>query len=45
MALIGLTPSGTVIAEDAELVEPWPAALRRRRLLTVSLRTPAARRA
>src|SRR5262249_38950655 len=28
-----------------ELVEPWPAALRRRRLLTVSLHTLAARRA
>src|SRR6266849_4338299 len=28
-----------------ELVEPWPAALRRRRLLTVPPRTPAARRA
>src|SRR4249920_1105162 len=28
-----------------ELVEPWPAALRRRRLLIVPPRTPAARRA
>src|SRR6201993_2061745 len=27
-----------------EQVEPWPAALKRRRLLTVSLFTPAARR-
>src|ERR1700756_1029554 len=28
-----------------DLVEPWPASLRRRRLLPVSLRTPATRRA
>src|SRR4030081_2014106 len=46
MPAVGLTDRGRgKCPRPPELVEPWPASLRPRRLRTVSLRTPAARRA
>src|SRR6202166_4044719 len=49
MPAVGLTPRRPVIAENVRDLQSWsshgPASLRRRRLRTVSLRTPAARRA
>src|SRR6202158_5827874 len=49
MSAVGFTPSRTVVAENVRDLQSWsshgPASLRRRRLRTVSLRTPAARRA
>ena len=49
MPAVGLTPAGTVVAENVRDLQNWsshgPAALWRRRLRTVSLRTPATRRA
>src|SRR6202166_2100930 len=49
MPAVGLTPRRPVIAENVRDLQSWsshgPASLRRRRLRTVSLRTPAVRRA
>src|SRR5437016_9548027 len=48
MPAVGLTPSRTVVAENVRDLQSWSShgpALWRQRLRTVSLRTPAARRA